>query len=134
MDEMASSIKPNGDCDMTIMNQNIKSRAVLVDMYRERLSNDSKFAVKGLMIVFKNQLSDEVAAECTVYSNKRGFNKSDAKFLSQTAKRICDHEKLSSDDIYELQWRMPKYAAQIVRSGIGDGRIVKANGKYTCFE
>ncbi len=119
---------------MTTMNQNIKSRAALVDMYRERLGNDLKFTVKGLMIVFKNQAPDEVTSECTVYNNKRGFNKSDAKFLSQVAKRVYDHEKLSFDDIYKLQLRMPKYAAQIVRSEISDGRIVKANGRYTCFE
>jgi len=119
---------------MTIMNQNIKSRATLVDIYRERLGNDSGFAVKGLMTVFKNQVSDEVTSECTVYNNKRGFNKSDAKFLSQVAKRVCDHERLSFDDICKLQRRMPKYAAQIVRSEINDGRIVKAYGRYTCFE
>ena len=108
----------------------IRTKAALVADYRNTLKTNMSDAVDGLMIVFNHQWSDEIATNSTHHKNRIGFNKSDAKVLSQIAKDKLDGKDLDDIQIAEVSRRMPKYAWQIITSKIGNGTFVKRDGVY----
>lgn len=111
----------------------IRNKATLVANYRARLNENVSDCLDGLMIVFGNQVEDEVATASTHYMNRRGFNKSDAKALTQIAKDRLQGKELDEQQIAQVKRRIPKYAWQIVTSKIGRGDFVKSNGVYSGF-
>lgn len=87
-------------------------------------------AIDGLMVVFNNQIESEVAINRTIYKNRAGFNKSDAKVLTQIAKDKSDGKELTDEQVAEVQRRIPKYTWQIMNTKIRTGAISKQNGIY----
>lgn len=107
-----------------------RSKSALVADYRAKLKASMSDVMDGLLIVFNNQRDDEVATNSTYHRNHIGFNKSDAKVLSQIAKDKLDGKDLDDRQIAEVSRRMPKYARQIVNSKICAGNLSKRNGVY----
>ena len=119
---------------MTAANEvTFRSRRALVRNYRAKLTSNLSDALGGLMIVFNNQRDDEIAANNTYHKNRKGFNKPDAKILSQIAKDKLDGKELTADQLNEVSKRMPKYAKQIMKTKMSSGQIVKQNGIYVGF-
>ena len=108
----------------------LRTKAQFVANYRVQLAENFDCAVDGLMTVFNNQVEDEVATESTHWQNRIGFNKSDAKMLTQLAKNRLDGKDLDADQRSEVMRRMPKYAWQIVTSKIRNGHYAKRDGIY----
>jgi hypothetical protein len=108
----------------------IRTKAELVANYRNQLNSNLSDALDGLMIVFHNQRDDEIATDSTHHKNHIGFNKSDAKVLSQIAKSKLDGKDLDDRQISEVSRRMPKYSWQIITSKIHNGQFVKRDGVY----
>jgi len=108
----------------------IRNKGVLVSNYRAKISQNLSDCLDGLLIVFNNQRDDEIATNSTYHKNHIGFNKSDAKMLSQIAKDKLDGKNLSDYQIAEISRRMPKYARQIVNTKLHCGQLVKRNGSY----
>lgn len=106
------------------------SKSALVADYRAKLKSNVSDVMDGLLIVFNNQRADEVATNSTYHRNRIGFNKSDAKVLSQIAKDKLDGKYIDDHKIAEVSRRMPKYARQIVNSKISAGSLAKRNGVY----
>jgi hypothetical protein len=109
----------------------IRTKAELVANYRNQLKSNLSDALDGLMIVFYHQRDDEIATDSTHHKNHTGFNKSDAKVLSQIAKNKLDGKDLDDHQISEVSRRMPKYAWQIITSKIHNGQFIKCCGMYT---
>lgn len=107
------------------------SKSALVANYRMKLMSSTTDALDGLLIVFNNQRDDEIATNSTHHKNHIGFNKSDAKVLSQIAKDKLDGKDLNDNQIAEVNRRMPKYTRQIINSKIGCGQFIKRDGYYT---
>ena len=108
----------------------IRTKVALVDDYRSQLKASVSDALDGLLIVFNNQRDDEIAANSTHHKNHIGFNKSDAKVLSQIAKDKLDGKDLSDVQVAEVNRRMPKYAWQIVTCKISCGQYIKRDKVY----
>ena len=107
-----------------------RSKAKLVANYRTKLATTMSDALDGLMLVFNNQRDDEIATNSTYHRNHIGFNKSDAKVLSQIAKDKLDGKPLSDAQLAEVSRRMQKYAWQIISSKISHGTLIKRDGIY----
>lgn len=84
----------------------------------------------ALVRIFENQTRDEQVSESTNRFNGIGFTGSDAKFLTSLAKQYQRKGFISDkQDIY-LRRKIVKYAGQLVRGSIAEGKIKKENGKY----
>lgn len=119
---------------MTItINSNItlRNKTDLANNIRAGITHNINDAIDGLMTVFGNQLENEVATNSTYYKNRKGFNKSDAKVLTQIAKDKSEGKDLNDEQAVEVQRRMTKYAWQIMNTKIRNGAISKQNGFYT---
>jgi hypothetical protein len=108
----------------------IRTKAALVANYRTQLAENISDGIDGLITVFNNQRSDEVATNSTYHHNRIGFNKSDAKVLTQIAKDKLDGKDLNDIQAAEVSRRMPKYAWQIITNKISSGQYVKQSGVY----
>lgn len=106
------------------------SKSALIAHYRNKLMSSISDVTDGLLIIFNNQMNDEIATNSTHYKNHIGFNKSDAKVLSQIAKDKLDGKELDDYQISEISRRMPKYARQIVDTKIRSGLFVKQHCMY----
>lgn len=116
---------------MTAINENtFRSKGAMVSNYRTKLIANMSDALGGLMIVFNNQWDDEIATNSTHHKNFKGFNKPDAKILSQIAKDKLDGKELTESQLNEVSKRMPKYAWQIMNTKFNSGQIVKRSGVY----
>lgn len=109
----------------------IRNKTDLAKNIRAEIELTANNAIDGLMVVFSNQIENEVAINRTLYRNRVGFNKSDAKVLTQIAKDKSDGKELTDEQIAEVQRRMPKYTWQIMNTKIRTGAISKQNGIYT---
>lgn len=116
---------------MTIIaNNSFRNKTDLANCIRAEIRLKASSAVDGLITVFGNQVENEIASNVTIYKNRCGFNKSDAKVLTQIAKDKLDGKELTEEQIVEVQRRMPKYTWQIMNTNIRKGAISKRNGIY----
>lgn len=120
---------------MTATNKNtFRSKGAVIRNYRAKLIANISDALGGLIIVFNNQRDDEIATNSTHHKNFKGFNKPDARILSQIAKDKLDGKDLTEVQLNEVSKRMPKYARQIMNTKFSNGQIVKRNGVYVSLQ
>jgi hypothetical protein len=112
-------------------NITLRNKADLAHNIKAEIELTANKAIDGLMVVFSNQIENEVAINKTIYNNRMGFNKSDAKVLTKIAKDKSDGKELTDEQIAEVQRRIPKYTWQIMNTKIRTGAISKQNGIYT---
>lgn len=111
-------------------NATISNKTDLAHNIKAGIKLTASNAIDGLMVVFSNQIENEVAINRTIYKNRMGFNKSDAKVLTQIAKDKNDGKELTDEQVAEVQRRIPKYTWQIMNTKIRTGAISKQNGIY----
>lgn len=113
-----------------VNNVSFRNKTDLANHFNAKLNSSIEDAVEGLMVVFSNQIETEVASNSTIYRNHRGFNKSDAKVLTQIAKDITDGKELTTEQANEVRRRISKYTWQIMNTQIRNGVIQKQGGNY----
>jgi len=104
------------------------SQKEAISFIKNKLANDSKWAMQGCVRVFQFQTMEEVSKEATVDYNGVGFSGVDAKILSILAQRIISHwnahaagktllyaTPLGPKGMALLHRKMPKYARQLYR-------------------
>lgn len=93
----------------------IKTKKDRVSFIRFQLTNNPKWAVRGLLRIFENQTEDEKVSEYTKHDNKIGFNGTDATLLTSYAKQYLTKGYLTENQMKYVHKKMPKYAAQLER-------------------
>lgn len=111
-------------------NVTLRNKTDLANNIKAGIKLTANNAIDGLMTVFGNQIENEIAIDRTIYRNRTGFNKADAKILTKIAKDYSDGKELTEEQITEIQRRMPKYTWQIMNTKIRNGAISKQNGVY----
>jgi hypothetical protein len=80
-----------------------------------KLATDGVWATKALVRIFnENQTSDEQNSEVTIHNNSRGFNGTDANFLSSLAKQFISKGYLSEKQMLYVHKKIKKYWKQVV--------------------
>ncbi len=80
------------------------------------ISRSDNALYNALTALYQCQLEDEQAAEKSIYFNRRGFAKPDAKMLSSMAKMLQDEGNLSFDNKINLRNKLVRrYVKQITR-------------------
>lgn len=77
------------------------------------LKRNDLAVAKGCVRLFERQVRDEQVSEDTHYTNGRGFNKPDARFMSSIAKWYMKNGKLTPKQVFSARRRILKYAGQL---------------------
>ena len=80
----------------------------------EYLQKRDDFLYKSIVEIFKRQDVDERVDKETARKNGRGFNKGDAKFLTECAQLIIHGHELYDHRKAEARNRIIKYAGQLL--------------------
>jgi hypothetical protein len=80
---------------------------------KEKLSTDSKWALRALSRIYSFQTEDEKSRKDTYYINNVGFTGADGEFLSSLAEQWEEKHFLSEKQMKCLFKLMPKYWKQI---------------------
>lgn len=102
----------------------------LISKMKVQITTKNEQTVKALLRIYENQTHDEKQTENTVYHNNIGFIPQDAKFLSSMADFRIKNGFLSEKQIKLIQPMMAKYAGQLVRCSIAEGKIRKEGKNY----
>lgn len=89
--------------------------AAAKDHVKNKLANDPRWLVAGLIAIYKRQTEDEQRAEQTELHNNVGFNSADAEILTGFAKQWLTREWFSDKQMAILRRKMGKYAGQLAR-------------------
>lgn len=86
-----------------------------LETIREKLSSDSAWAERAIVVLFERQTTEEQECERTTKSNARGFNAFDAEILTSFAKQILysSRQGLSVKQLNIAYKKLPKYCRQI---------------------
>jgi hypothetical protein len=68
----------------------------------------------GVVSLLSRQTADEQSSDNTIYHNNRGFNGTDAHYLTYVAKYIQRGNHLSGKHIAKVAHKLPKYWGQIL--------------------
>jgi hypothetical protein len=99
-----------------------------IEHFKAKLATDPKWAVQGLLRIFRNQTADEQAMASTVEDNGVGFTGCDAHILTSFANQVKRKQAECAAKGWQIKWewalsrkqmallhkRMPKYAAQLL--------------------
>lgn len=108
----------------------ITSKAQIIDLYKDKLSKDKNWAIKGLMVIYARQTADEQQEGNVRVKNGQGFVPTDANFLSSLAEQYKVKRTFSEKQLEILYKKMPKYARQLMGVSIDSGRIIKVGREY----
>lgn len=75
--------------------------------------DDPTTVLKCLVIVYRNQTTDEQMSELTVHSNGIGFNKADSPFMSSIADRVLSGLPISKKQYEMVRQIIQKYSGQV---------------------
>lgn len=90
-----------------------------------RTLNSSPAAVRtALTTLHARQTTDEQRNAATRHRNAMGFNATDAAFLSSLADRVNAGHPLSMRQLAAARRALPKYAGQLLASGVEWGKFV----------
>ena len=87
-----------------------------INFLREKLANDIRWSIKGLLRVYENQTADEQNSGTTKHHNGIGFTGADADILSSFAEQIKKGRQLSEKQCKILFKKMPRYARQLEKA------------------
>lgn len=86
-----------------------------VDYIRDKLAKDDAWLYSGLVAIYNEQDDDEQNSSVTIRENGRGFNATDAAFLTSLAQQFLNRGTLSPRQLTSARRAMQKYAAQLER-------------------
>jgi len=81
--------------------------------YKEQLKTNDRWAIRGLIVIYQHQTTEEKSSHQTVENNGVGFNGFDADFASSLAEQYKQKGYLSPNQLTRLHRIMPKYAGQL---------------------
>ena len=90
-----------------------KTKKARVAFIREKLATSDRWVLRGLLVIFSNQTTDEQAVAQTKHANNIGFTGADAEFLTSLAKQYQTRKSLSPKQMHYLFKKMPKYSGQL---------------------
>jgi len=82
---------------------------------RHKLLTDDHWLFRGLLAIHSYQTADEKENKDTIYHNRRGFTKADAKWLSSCAELLLKGGSFSVPMLAAVRRRMKKYASQLTK-------------------
>lgn len=92
----------------------IHSKTARVEFIRHKLATDDAWLYRGLLAIHARQTEDEKASKETNQRNSRGFNGTDAAFLSDLAEQVKRYGSLYyAKQIAACRRCMLKYAKQL---------------------
>lgn len=98
-----------------------KPETILFEMFKatiqQRLRSDPKWIAKAILVLYDRQTSVEQACEETHESNMRGFNKPDAKRLSDVAVALRNGG-LRPEVLLGYGPQLQKYAGQLAQIAV----------------
>ena len=92
------------------------TKKLMKEYMKTKLSSDTLWALRGLMVVYSNQSAEEQAAEFTKHQNGIGFTGTDGNFLTSLAKQYKNRKCLSQNQMHCLLKSMSKYWKQILNA------------------
>ena len=91
------------------------SKLALLAALKQRLATDDRWALRALMLVYKNQTADEQSTQQTLEHNGIGFSGPDAEILSSFAQQYQRRGRLSPKQMHLLKRKISSYAGQVAR-------------------
>lgn len=92
-----------------------KADKAIVDQWKKKIATTPKWALRAAVVIYGNQTSNEQGTHATLESNGVGFTSFDSPVLSPIVDKYLRGINLTGKEKYQLQRRMPKYAAQLYR-------------------
>lgn len=86
---------------------------------RNKVASDNRWALRGLLAIYKFQTEVEKSMQDTVESNGVGFNGVDSKILSSIAEFYLKNNVITNKQLNVVKKLMPKYANQLTRIANG---------------
>lgn len=77
------------------------------------LESNPQAVLRAILVIWNNQTPEEKMLMFPEVINNVGFNKYDAPFLSQVARKLEKHNKLTLEEFLEARRRIRKYWKQI---------------------
>lgn len=102
----------------------------LVSKMKVQITTKNDQTVKALLRIYANQTNYEKQSKNTIYRNHVGFIPQDAKMLSSMANFHIKNGFLTEKQIKLIQPMIAKYAGQLVRCSIAEGKIRKVGKNY----
>jgi hypothetical protein len=95
-------------------------------MVRHNLLHSNEWMLRGLVAIYRRQTADEQTARDTRYQNGKGFNSSDARYMTWAAQCVLKFwstppgerrfpTPLNATHTAKVRGKMNKYAGQLVR-------------------
>ena len=100
---------------MTTTSMTTMTKKEMIAALKERLASDDRWALRALLLVYRNQTDDEQHAQATLEHNGIGFSGPDAEILSSFAQQYQRRGTLSPKQMHVLKRKMPSYAGQVLR-------------------
>lgn len=83
---------------------------------KSKLKTSTKWALKGLITIYRNQTPDERTGQMTKFHNALGFTAYDAPILSSIAESYINTNAISADQLRTVKNIIPKYWEQILHA------------------
>lgn len=90
------------------------TKKLIKDYVHGKLTSDEKWALRGLVVIYDMQTSDEQHSGFTKHNNSVGFSGIDGEFLTSLAKQYQARGFLTPKQMKFVYKKMPKYWKQIV--------------------
>lgn len=107
------------------------SKEQLKRFLKKKLSEDDRWALRALSVVYSNQTSDEAVSGDTHYYNDVGFTKFDCAFLTSLAEQYRENGKLSRKQLQYLKKVIPKYWNQVLNASEEQNKVDTLKEKAT---
>lgn len=91
------------------------NKADTLKALQSKLSNDVRWAQRGLLAIFRNQTADEQVAANVTHHNCMGFRCMDSEILTSFANQLQHRGSLSPKQMAIVHRLMPKYARQLMK-------------------
>ena len=85
------------------------------EFIKDKIANDDKWLVRGLLAIYAGQTEDEKVSEATLEDNGIGFNGVDAEILTRFAEWYEEKGWLSGKQLALTRKKMLKYAGQLAK-------------------
>jgi len=85
------------------------------DVIRDKLVTDNRWLFRAILAIYAGQTADERLKMDSVYDNRRGFNKPDARQMTGIALFLESGGELSPKTIEVCRTKMCKYAGQLAK-------------------
>lgn len=98
------------------------------------LYTNNNALLKALVVLYNYQESDEKVYGVAIHENKVGFSKNDSEILTKIAEKFISGKKLTLNEFYIVQSRVPKYWRQIMHRIKNKIQIENAKNDYYVVE